>query len=398
MLKILTGKVTCMYFVSTTHNTNLIRCLHLGAVPLKNLSLGHTMSAEENDVLLQDIGDKGLIVLNRPKALNALNLSMINKIYPVLKQWETSKSLVLIKGAGEKAFCAGGDIKSLVTPLRDDKNGHQFGQEFFRREYTLNHLIGTFKKPYIALLNGITMGGGVGLSIHGKYRIATDNTLFAMPETGIGLFPDIGGSYFLPRLKGKLGLYLGLTGHRLKGIDVYLAGLATHFVPKNQLDELVETLLNSKNGNVEEILNNYQPKDLNQEFTLESRMKEINRCFSAQTIEEIIEKLQAEKSQWGDSVIETLRKVSPTSLKVTKKALDKGANFDLAESLIMEYRLACACLSKDDDFYEGVRALLVDKDQKPVWNPKSLNEVTDELVNKRFSPLIDNLELTLSKL
>ncbi|XP_051167481.1 3-hydroxyisobutyryl-CoA hydrolase, mitochondrial isoform X2 [Leptopilina boulardi] len=398
MLKSISTKVTCMYFVSTTRITNSIKCLHLGTVPLKKSLTDDTMSVEENNVILQDVGDKGLIILNRPKALNALNLSMINKIYPVLKQWESSKSLVIIKGAGEKAFCAGGDIKSLVVPLRDDKDGHKFGQEFFRREYTLNHLIGTFKKPYIALLNGITMGGGVGLSIHGKYRIATDNTLFAMPETGIGLFPDIGGSYFLPRLKGKLGFYLGLTGHRLKGIDVYLAGLATHFVPKSQLDELTETLLSPKNVNVEEILNNYQAKNLNQEFSLESHMKEINRCFSAKTIEEIIEKLHAENSQWANSVIEILQKVSPTSLKVTKKALDNGANFDLSESLKMEYRLACACLSKEGDFYEGVRALLVDKDQKPMWNPKSINEVTDEYVNQRFAPLSDNLELTLSKL
>ncbi|XP_076229209.1 3-hydroxyisobutyryl-CoA hydrolase, mitochondrial-like isoform X1 [Nomia melanderi] len=168
----------------------------------------------EDDILIKDVENRGIITLNRPKALNALNLSMVEKIYSILKKWETSKKLVILEGTGEKAFCAGGDVKSIVVALKENDNN--LGETFFRKEYTLNHLIGTYKIPYVALINGITMGGGVGLSVHGKYRVATEKTLFAMPETAIGLIPDVGGTYFLPRLKGKLGLYLGLTGERLK--------------------------------------------------------------------------------------------------------------------------------------------------------------------------------------
>ncbi|XP_033213397.1 3-hydroxyisobutyryl-CoA hydrolase, mitochondrial [Belonocnema kinseyi] len=394
MIKGLSRKLTCMSIMPTSQITSRFRCLHLGTVPLKNME---KVSTDDIDVIVKDVGDKGLITLNRPKALNALNLSMVRKIYPALKQWESSKKLVIVKGAGEKAFCAGGDVKSLVIAL-NEKDGHKLGQEFFRAEYTMNHLIGTYKIPYIALINGITMGGGVGLSLHGKYRIATENTVFAMPETGIGLFPDVGGTHFLPRLRGKLGLYLGLTGHRLKGIDVKLAGIATHYVPFNQLEELTQSLLGSNNLDIDGILNKYQSQDLNHEFSLEPHMEKINRCFSATTVEEIIEKLKAEKSEWTDSVVKVLKKMSPTSLKVTRRALEKGANQSLSECLKMEYRLACACLKRESDFYEGIRALLIDKDQKPVWNPKTLSEVTDEYVNKRFAPLAADLELVLSKL
>lgn len=352
-----------------------------------------------DEVLLKDVGDCGVIVLNRPKVLNALNISMVQKIYPILKEWETSKKLVIIEGAGEKAFCAGGDIKSLVLALNEPK-GETLGAEFFRKEYTLNYLIGTYNKPYIALINGITMGGGVGLSVHGKYRIATEKTLFAMPETAIGLFPDVGGSYFLPRLKGKLGLYLGLTGHRLKGIDVLLAGIATHFVPSEKLADLKRDLLALQNTDtVEEILNKYQPK-LNHEFSLAPHMSQIENCFSAPSVEEIIKRLKKDNSEWAQKNAEILLKMSPSSLKVSKKAIDEGNEKSLAECLEIEYRLAYTSLSRDSDFYEGVRALLLDKDQKPVWKPSSLADVTDEYINKRFAilPAEKELKLRASKL
>lgn len=352
-----------------------------------------------DEVLLKDVGDCGVIVLNRPKVLNVLNISMVQKIYPILKEWETSKKLVIIEGAGEKAFCAGGDIKSLVLALNEPK-GETLGAEFFRKEYTLNYLIGTYNKPYIALINGITMGGGVGLSVHGKYRIATEKTLFAMPETAIGLFPDVGGSYFLPRLKGKLGLYLGLTGHRLKGIDVLLAGIATHFVPSEKLADLKRDLLALQNTDtVEEILNKYQPK-LNHEFSLAPHMSQIENCFSAPSVEEIIKRLKKDNSEWAQKNAEILLKMSPSSLKVSKKAIDEGNEKSLAECLEIEYRLAYTSLSRDSDFYEGVRALLLDKDQKPVWKPSSLADVTDEYINKRFAilPAEKELKLRASKL
>ncbi|XP_011166171.1 3-hydroxyisobutyryl-CoA hydrolase, mitochondrial isoform X1 [Solenopsis invicta] len=346
-----------------------------------------------DEILIKDVGDSGVIVLNRPKALNALNLTMVQKIYSTLKQWEPSKKLVIIEGAGEKAFCAGGDVKSLVLALNEPK-GELLGEEFFKKEYTLNHLIGTFNRPYIAIINGITMGGGVGLSVHGKYRIATEKTLFAMPETAIGLFPDVGATYFLSRLKGKLGIYLGLTGHRLKGIDVLLAGIATHFVPSEKLADLKRELLTLRDVDIEPILNKYQPK-LNHEFSLAPHMSQIENCFSAPSIEEIIERLKKDNSDWAQKNMETLLKMSPSSLKITKKAIDEGKGKSLAECLKIEYRLACTALNRDGDFYEGVRALLVDKDQKPVWKPISLADVTDEYVNKRFAALPANKELQL---
>ncbi|XP_016842356.1 3-hydroxyisobutyryl-CoA hydrolase, mitochondrial [Nasonia vitripennis] len=357
---------------------------------------GTAASTEESDVLLQEVGSSGVIVLNRPKALNALNLSMVQKIYPVLKEWESSKKLVVIKATGDKAFCAGGDVKSLVTAL-GQPGGDQLGKDFFRHEYTLNHLIGTYKKPYVALIHGITMGGGVGLSVHGKYRIATEKTLFAMPETAIGLFPDVGGTYFLSKLKGKLGLFLGLTGHRLKGVDVLLAGIATHYVPSEKLEAVTRELLEN-NSNVDEILKQYSSENVEQKFSLSPHIELINECFSAPTVEDIISSLEANKSEWAQQIAETLNKVSPTALKVTKKAIEEGSNKTLAESLVTEYRLACACLNKDSDFAEGVRALLIDKDQTPKWNPKSLKEVTNEFVEQRFAPLPSQNELILSKL
>ncbi|KAG5309167.1 HIBCH protein, partial [Pseudoatta argentina] len=346
-----------------------------------------------DEVIIKEVGDNGIIVLNRPKALNSINMSMVQKIYSILKQWESSKKLVIIEGIGEKAFCAGGDVKAL-TLLLNEPAGYLQSQKFCKTAYTLNHLIGTYKKPYIAIIDGITMGGGVGLSVHGKYRIATEKTLFAMPETAIGLFPDVGMTYFLSRLEGRLGLYLGLTGQRLKGFDVFLAGIATHFVPSEKLADLKHNLFALREVDIEPILNKYQ-QNLNHEFSLAPHMSQIENCFSAPTIEEIIERLKKDNSDWAQKNIEILLKMSPTSLKITKKAIDEGKEKSLADCLKIEYRLACTALTKDSDFYEGVRALLVDKDQKPIWKPSSLANVTDEYVNKRFAafPVEEELQL-----
>ncbi|XP_026670784.1 3-hydroxyisobutyryl-CoA hydrolase, mitochondrial isoform X1 [Ceratina calcarata] len=360
-------------------------------VPKRNLT---SSDVQADDVLFKDIGNKGVITLNRPKVLNALNLSMVEKIYPVLKKWETSKKLVIVEGAGEKAFCAGGDVKSLVNALRESENS-TLGETFFKNEYTLNHLIGTYKIPYVAAIDGITMGGGVGLSVHGKYRIATERTLFAMPETAIGLFPDVGGSYFLPRLQGKLGLYLGLTGDRLKGIDVFLAGIATHFVPSAKLSDLKQDLLTIEQPDVKEVLNKYQPERLNQEFSLAPYMSKIDKCFSVSSIEELIQRLKEDNSEWAEKTLNMLSKASPTSLKVTMRAIQSGSTLNLADCLKMEYRLACAAMSKTSDFCEGVRALLIDKDQKPNWKPNSLTDVTDDYVSEKFRKFPEEKELKL---
>ncbi|XP_027493016.1 3-hydroxyisobutyryl-CoA hydrolase, mitochondrial isoform X2 [Corapipo altera] len=350
------------------------------------------------EVLLEKRGDAGIITLNRPKALNALNLPMIQQIYPQLKTWEQDPEtfLIIIKGTGEKAFCAGGDIRAITEA---GKVGGKLVQEFFKEEYRLNNAIGTCKKPYVALIDGITMGGGVGLSIHGHFRVATEKTLFAMPETAIGLFPDVGGGYFLPRLSGRVGYYLGLTGYRLKGRDVLKAGIATHFVESEKLPALEKDLIALKSPskeNIADLLNSYHKKctvDQEKKFVLDEHMEKINSLFSANSMEEIVKKLKQDGSPFAIKQLETINKMSPTSLKLTLRQLREGASMNLQEVLRMEYRLSQACM-KGQDFYEGVRAVLIDKDQSPKWKPPALEEVSDEFVDNCFKPLgNDDLKL-----
>uniref|UniRef100_A0A8D3BPU6 3-hydroxyisobutyryl-CoA hydrolase n=1 Tax=Scophthalmus maximus TaxID=52904 RepID=A0A8D3BPU6_SCOMX len=306
----------------------------------------HQMSSHvEPEVLLEKVGRAGVITLNRPKVLNALNLTMIRQIYPQLRKWENDNDtdIVIIKGDGGKAFCAGGDIRAVTEA---GKVGDSLAQDFFREEYILNDAIGSCRKPYIALIDGITMGGGVGLSVHGRFRVATEKTLFAMPETAIGLFPDVGGGYFLPRLRGRLGLFLALTGFRLKGRDVHRAGVATHFVES----------------------------------------KKVQKLFSSGSVEGIMQNLKADDSEFAKKQSETLSKMSPTSLKITYKQLQAGASLSLRDVLVMEYRLCQACM-RGCDFYEGVRAVLVDRDQNPRWSPSTLEEVSEQRVQQCFSSL-----------
>uniref|UniRef100_A0A4X1TI88 3-hydroxyisobutyryl-CoA hydrolase n=2 Tax=Sus scrofa TaxID=9823 RepID=A0A4X1TI88_PIG len=313
---------------------------------LQHLTMSkHTDAAAE--VLLERKGCAGVITLNRPKFLNALNLSMIRQIYPQLKKWEQDPEtfLIIMKGAGEKAFCAGGDIRVISE---NTKTNPKMVQDFFREEYMLNNAIDSCLKPYIALIHGITMGGGVGLSVHGQFRVATEKSLFAMPETAIGLFPDVGGGYFLPRLQGKLGYFLALTGFRLKGRDVYTAGIATHFVDSEKLGMLEDDLLalnSPSKENIADVLETYHTKVIN--------------------------------------------KMSPTSLKITLRQLMEGSSKTLPEVLTMEYRLSQACIG-GHDFHEGVRAVLIDKDQNPKWKPANLKEVTDEDLNNHFNSLGSN--------
>uniref|UniRef100_A0A3Q3D7Y0 3-hydroxyisobutyryl-CoA hydrolase n=1 Tax=Hippocampus comes TaxID=109280 RepID=A0A3Q3D7Y0_HIPCM len=306
-------------------------------------------SRVEPEVLLEKVCRTGVITLNRPKVLNALNLTMIQSIYPQLKKWESDSDtdLVIIKGAGGKAFCAGGDVR------------------------------GTCRKPFIAFIDGITMGGGVGLSVHGRYRVATERTMFAMPETAIGLFPDVGGGYFLPRLQGKLGLFLALTGFRLKGRDVHRAGIATHFVESKKMPDLEKELVNLRSPSAENISR-----------VLESFQNEVRslKLFDSATMEGVMHNLKADGSEFAKK--QTLSKMSPTSLKLTFKQLQLGATLSLRDVLVIEYRLSQACM-RGRDFYEGVRAVLVDKDQNPKWEPPTLEEVPDASVERCFSSLGD---------
>lgn len=354
-----------------------------------------TKTESENEVLLETLGNKCLITLNRPKTLNALTLNMVRQITPALKKWQAEeKVLVLIKGAGGKAFCAGGDVVSVVQSRHDPQS--TLIQDFFSEEYKLNYLISTLDIPYIALIDGITMGGGVGLSVHGYYRVSTEKTLFAMPETAIGFVPEVGGTYFLPRLTGKLGTFLGLTGYRLKGADVYHAGISTHAVSQKDVNSLQEELLsptiNSQLTVIEECLSKWTKKAdfLEKPFSLQPHLPLINECFSAATVEEIFSLLAASNDPFAQDTLKMLRKMSPLALKITKRALEEGSELTLAECLQMEKRMSqrfCA----DHDFPEGVRALLIDKDQKPQWKPARLEDCTAEQIDAYFQPIENEL-------
>jgi len=355
--------------------------------------------SSQAEVIVDRIDSKGVITLNRPKALNALNLSMIRAMYPQVKAWEEDPSInmILIKGTGGKAFCAGGDVRAVTE---SGKRGDSLCEEFFKEEYILNNSIGTMTIPWIALIDGITMGGGVGLSVHGKYRIATERTVFAMPETAIGLFPDVGGGYFLPRLGGKLGTYLALTGFRLKGRDVQKAGIATHFVESSKLDDLEKELLELKPASPEQIaqvIQNYHDStklDEDKEFVLQNKLDDIDRLFSGATMEDIYEALEKDGSEWALKQLETMRKMSPSSMKITLRLLQGGAIRGMQDNFQVEYRLTQHIL-KEKDFYEGVRAVLVDKDNSPKWSPSVLEAVTQEKLNWYFSPLSEDKELYL---
>ncbi|XP_034417618.1 3-hydroxyisobutyryl-CoA hydrolase, mitochondrial [Cyclopterus lumpus] len=353
---------------------------------------GHMMSSRvEPGVLLEKVGSAGVITINRPKVLNALDMTMVRQIYPQLKKWDNDDEIdiVIIKGAGGKAFCAGGDIRAVTEA---GKAGDPLAEDFFREEYILNNAIGECRKPYIALIEGITMGGGVGLSVHGRFRVATEKTLFAMPETAIGLFPDVGGGFFLPRLRGKLGMFLALTGFRLKGRDVQRAGVATHFVERKKIPELEKELVGLKSPSAEDVcrvLDSYQQQsslDSDKPFVLEEHMSAIDRLFSSSSVEGIVQNLEADGSEFASKQAETLSRMSPTSLKITHKQLQAGATMSLQDVLVMEYRLSQACM-RGCDFYEGVRAVLVDKDHSPKWNPSTLEEVTQQTVDQCFSSL-----------
>ncbi|CAD5221032.1 unnamed protein product [Bursaphelenchus xylophilus] len=353
------------------------------------------ISSQTDEVLINHNKNKVVITLNRPKALNALNIPMVRELYRVLRDVHENKSadLVLVKSNSDKAFCAGGDV---LAVSKSAKEGGEVHKQFFYEEYIVNNLIGNCPVPYVALIHGITMGGGCGISIPGKFRVATEKTLLAMPETALGLFPDVGGSYFLSRLKNNYGMFLALTGHRLKGADVFHTGLATHFVNSTDLASLQNELLSLSvvnDSSVDSVLRKYQPKEL-PKFSLESNVKTIDRCFDGERYEDIVENLNKDGSDFALAQIKELNKMSPTSLKVTFRQLKKGAKMTLSEVLPMEYRLSQR-FCEDHDFHEGCRAILIDKDRNPKWKPATVAEVTDDIVDRYFSKLPKERELNI---
>jgi 3-hydroxyisobutyryl-CoA hydrolase len=338
-------------------------------------------SNSSTEVEFKRINQIGQIILNRPKQLNALNVNMIRLMTKTLTEFENDDNIkaIVVKGAGETAFCAGGDVKSIRELCL--KGEIKSAMKFFGEEYALNYRISTCKKPYIALINGITMGGGVGVSVHGKYRIATEKTLFAMPETAIGFFADVGGSHFMSRLKDSLGLYLVLTGSRLKGPDVRRTGIATHYVTSSNLSSLENKLYEANNLNekqIDAIINSFDEK-----VSGEYDTTRISKIFNESSLERIIKKLEEDNSDWAKQQLKLLEKMSPTSLKVSIKQLELGSKKTLKECFEMEYRIAQKFAIKSD-FLEGVRALLVDKCGKPSWNPADYKEIDDKYVNWYF--------------
>ena len=331
----------------------------------------------KTDIQFDVRGRAGFVMLNRPRALNALTLPMIEAMDARLAAWATDPGVdvVVVRGAGERAFCAGGDVRAI---WQAGKDGDPLTRDFFRAEYRLNRRIKTFAKPYVALIDGVTMGGGVGVSVHGSYRVATERTLFAMPETRIGLFPDVGASHVLPRLEGKLGLYLGLTGARLKAADALHAGIATHYVESAQLPG-VEAALADGDVTLAGLTSDPGPAPLAKHRAV------IDRCFAGVTVEGIMAALEDEGGDWAATVLAALRAASPTSLKITVEELRRGAKLDFDGSMSMEFRLSQACLARHDS-YEGIRAALIDKDNAPSWQPASLADVNAELVAAHFAP------------
>jgi len=347
------------------------------------------------DVLFARQGRLGIITLNRPKALNALTTAMCIAIKRQLDAWGEADDVdaVLIEGAGERAFCAGGDV---VRVARSGQAGTDEWYQFFFHEYRMNSTIGHFPKPYIAFLDGITMGGGFGVSVHGRFRVATERLLFAMPETGLGLIPDVGGGYVLPRLPGEVGRYLAFTGYRAKAADSHAMGVATHVVPATRLPELRQALIDAGSldeERVADILARFHEDP--GEAPLWSVRDRIDRHFVGPRVETVLESLAGDSDAWAQQTREEMLKKSPTSMKVTAEQLRRGAGLDLDEDLKMEFRIVNRIVTHGRDFYEGVRAILIDKDHKPHWSPARLEDVSDEEVAAHFASLGER-ELTFA--
>lgn len=346
------------------------------------------------EVLFETRGNIGLITLNRPRALNSLTQGMCVEITRQLAEWAIVPAVqaVVVVGAGEKAFCAGGDV---VRVAQSYKAGTDEWRGFFHDEYVMNVAIDEFPKPYISLVDGITMGGGVGVSIPGDFWVATEKTLFAMPETGLGLFPDVGGGWFLPRLPGETGMYLALTGARAKADDLYALGIASHVIASDQVEGVIAALAAADikdNRDVADVMDGFHsdpaPAPLSPHF------EDIDDHFAGVTVEEILASLAADQSEWAQKQHSILQKKSPTSLKLTFAQLRRGEAMETFRDVMrMEFRLVCHVM-QGNDFFEGVRAILVDKDNTPTWSPARLEDVRDEDIDNHFANL-GNQELTL---
>ncbi|MFF5973774.1 enoyl-CoA hydratase/isomerase family protein [Streptomyces sp. NPDC012769] len=334
----------------------------------------------EPEVLVHTEGRAGFLTLNRPRAINALTHPMVRRIDEALTEWEHDPAVttVVIRGAGERGLCAGGDIRAIHD---DARAGGTASVDFWRDEYRLNARIARFPKPYVAFMDGIVMGGGVGVSGHGSVRIVTERSRVAMPETGIGFVPDVGGTHLLSRAPGELGTHLALTGAQADAADALLAGLADHFVPSAALPALAADL--TRLPAAEAVARHARPAPAG---GLAARRDWIDACYTADTVEGIVERLTDSGVPEAKETATVLLTRSPTALKATLAALRRARTLDSLEATLnMEFRLSCAALSSPD-LVEGIRAQVVDKDRDPRWTPPTLAGVTAQDTARWFGP------------
>ncbi|MXN67341.1 enoyl-CoA hydratase/isomerase family protein [Stappia sp. GBMRC 2046] len=349
-----------------------------------------------DEILFERRGKAGVITLNRPKALNALSHAMVKAMTAQLRDWEDDAAVrhIVVRAAGDKAFCAGGDIVNLYHMGKAGKAGGPEQVAFFADEYRLNHYIKMYRKPYVSLIDGIVMGGGVGLSVHGSHRVGTERVTFAMPEVGIGFFPDVGGSFFLPRMPQETGMYAALTAGRLKQADCLWSSILTHAVASDRLDELAEALCEADSVDLA-----IEPFSVNPgSAPIAEKAGEIETAFSAGSVGEILDRLdragEAAQGEWAAKTAAVIRSKSPTSVAVAFRELREGATLDFAGCMKLEFRIVSEIM-RGHDFYEGVRAVLVDKDNSPLWKPNRLDAVDLSAVDKHFDEP-DNGDLELS--
>ncbi|BBN05930.1 3-hydroxyisobutyryl-CoA hydrolase [Marchantia polymorpha subsp. ruderalis] len=364
---------------------------------------GGSEPVAEEILLVEEKNGVGIVTLNRPRVLNCINIEMISSMIDAYKKWEDDENvkLVILKGNG-RTFCAGGDLRMFYNLGKSNEGW----TEVVYVKYWFDYHIATYGKPLVGILHGLTMGGGAGLTVLGKYRVSTEKTVFAMPEAAIGFHTDCGASHWLSHLQGALGEYMALVGARLDGAEMYTCGLATHYVPTESLPQLEARLLELDSGDanvVDGAIKEFTvPAKLGENSILiKDRLAVIDKCFSKSTVEEIVEALEAESKepgqQWALEPLKILKRSSPTGLKLTLQSLRIGRTGTLPEALQREYRQTINCLRGliSDDLYEGIRAVVVEKDNRPKWNPATLADVSEEKLKLMVEPFKPEHELHL---
>jgi len=347
-----------------------------------------------DEILIERRGALGIVTLNRPQALNTLSLRMYRRFDPALAEWAADGDVraALVRGTGERAFCAGGDVVAIYEARDEAVAAGGYKADFFREEYQLIRRIHRFPKPFVALMDGITMGGGAGVAVNGGFRVATERTLLAMPEVHIGLFPDVAATRFLNLCPGRIGLYLGLIGKRIGAADALYCGFATHFVPHERLDELTKELASldyDADAAIAALLRRFAADPGG--AALPPIRPAIDRCFAGPSVEAIMDALAREPDPWAAEALDAMRRASPLSLKLVFRQLALGAK-DVESALQLEYRMTQHAM-EGHDFFEGIRAALVDKDRAPRWQHRAPAEVSEAEIASYFAS-IGSRELT----